>query len=244
MKMGITRSSNIPLTFKHYNASFDWPFNGWAWAIFAVLPASASDWWLILTANLWLLFAKVTILSWLWWQRWCSHFFPAAINMLLNMRWLKMFSHNVIGSRRTKKLQNSLEAKADDRHCGYRCGGKRRKIKFRRWWATQPWWFILLGLLQMLWQFVVSDQHENANSSSGSLAPPTSALPETVFSPSFVSACPSLSIDLLLTAERHRGRLTKGSRWLQPLDRPLHLWTGSLVYISRGAGTVIRSPQG
>lgn len=35
--------------------------------------------------------------------------------------------------------------------------------------------------------------------------------------PPVVSSCPSFSIDLLLTPERHRGRLTKGSRWLQPV---------------------------
>lgn len=34
--------------------------------------------------------------------------------------------------------------------------------------------------------------------------------------PPVISSRPSFSIDLLLTPERHRGRLTKGSRWPQP----------------------------
>lgn len=64
------------------------------------------------------------------------------------------------------------------------------------------------------------------------------------FSLSVVSSGPSFRIDLLLMPEHHRGRLTKGSRWLQPLDRLLHLQTGSLFYISDGAGTVMGRPQG
>lgn len=41
--------------------------------------------------------------------------------------------------------------------------------------------------------------------------------PETTPPPiPVVSSCPSFSIDLLLMPERHRGRLTEGSRWLQP----------------------------
>lgn len=41
--------------------------------------------------------------------------------------------------------------------------------------------------------------------------------PETVPPPApVISSRPSFSIDLLLTPERHRGRLTKGSRWPQP----------------------------
>lgn len=43
------------------------------------------------------------------------------------------------------------------------------------------------------------------------------------FSFSVVSPCPSFRIDLLLMPEHHRGRLTKGSRWLQLLDRLLRL---------------------
>lgn len=64
------------------------------------------------------------------------------------------------------------------------------------------------------------------------------------FSLSVVSSGPSFRIDLLLMPEHHRGRLTKWLRWLQLLDRLLHLQTGSLFYISDGAGTVMGRPQG
>lgn len=63
-------------------------------------------------------------------------------------------------------------------------------------------------------------QQKDDDGSWGHLAPPTSsACPSAGDSPPppVVSSCPSFSIDLLLTPERHRGRLTKGSRWLQPV---------------------------
>lgn len=55
---------------------------------------------------------------------------------------------------------------------------------------------------------------------------------------------PSFRIDLLLMPERLRGRVTGGRGGCKFLTGFFISQTGSLVYISRGAGTVISRPQG
>lgn len=140
---------------------------------------------------------KVTTLSRLWWQRWCSDFFPAAINMLLNVMWLK---YSIIMSLWASGLRNcEIHFKSGSQswwqtlriQVWWEKSKKKKKeiIKFRRWRGTQPSWFIFLGLFQNLWQFMGehltwkwwqqprTSGSSNISSAGDSLPPPPQLFP-------------------------------------------------------------------